>query len=188
MGPRFGKMVALCRRSVDILRRRLVIEESVAEIGGRLTIGPTKSHAVRRAPLTPTLATELERHLDDRVDIDRDAVLFTAPGAGLIRHSNFYHRVWVPALRSAGLPKLGVHVLRHSAAPALISSGASAEAVQMTLGHRSAAFTMTVYGHLFDADLDEVAARLDATLRGRPRDTDGHRVTVLPFPRSESRH
>jgi hypothetical protein len=30
------------------------------------------------------------------------------------------------------------------------------------LGHRSAAFTLTVYGHLFDADLDDLAAKRDA--------------------------
>jgi len=33
--------------------------------------------------------------------------------------------------------------------------------VQSILGHRSAAFTLTVYGHLFDADLDDLAAKLD---------------------------
>jgi integrase len=36
--------------------------------------------------------------------------------------------------------------------------------VQSVLGHRSAAFTLTVYGHLFDADLDDLAAKLDADL------------------------
>jgi hypothetical protein len=30
------------------------------------------------------------------------------------------------------------------------------------MGHASAAFTLTVYGHLFDADLDALAERLDA--------------------------
>jgi len=63
------------------------------------------------------------------------------------------------------MPVVGVHVLRHSAAAALISSGASPKAVQSILGHRSAAFTLTVYGHLFEADLDEVATRLELTLR-----------------------
>ena len=29
------------------------------------------------------------------------------------------------------------------------------------------AFALTVYGHLFDTDLDEVAARLDATVAER---------------------
>jgi integrase len=55
-----------------------------------------------------------------------------------------------------------MHVLRHSAAALLISAGAREKAVQQMLGHRSAAFTLTVYGHLFDADLDALADRLDA--------------------------
>jgi hypothetical protein len=29
------------------------------------------------------------------------------------------------------------------------------------MGHRSEAFTLTVYGHLFDEDLDALARRLD---------------------------
>ncbi len=32
--------------------------------------------------------------------------------------------------------------------------------------HRSAAFSLSVYGHLFDADLDDLAARLDSTSGG----------------------
>ena len=53
-----------------------------------------------------------------------------------------------------------IHVLRHSAAAALIRSEASPKAVQAILGHQSAAFTLTVYGQVFDADLDDVAERL----------------------------
>jgi len=44
----------------------------------------------------------------------------------------------------------------------MIQAGASPKAVQVILGHRSAAFTLSVYGHLFDADLDDLAARLDS--------------------------
>jgi hypothetical protein len=58
-----------------------------------------------------------------------------------------------------------------SAATALISSGVSPKAVQAILGHRSAAFTLTVYGHIFDADLDEVAARLDNRIVSRSHST-----------------
>ena len=43
----------------------------------------------------------------------------------------------------------------------MIGAGASPKAVQVVLGHRSAAFALTVYGHLFDADLDDLALRLD---------------------------
>jgi integrase len=43
----------------------------------------------------------------------------------------------------------------------MIASGWSAKAVQTALGHSSAAFTLTVYGHLFDDDLDALALALD---------------------------
>jgi hypothetical protein len=46
----------------------------------------------------------------------------------------------------------------------MIGAGASPKSVQAILGHRSAAFTLTVYGHVFDADLDELAARLDGEM------------------------
>jgi integrase len=167
LGLRFGEAVALRRRSVDLLRRRLVVDESVAEVGKDLIFGPTKTHADRRVPLTPGLAADLAEHLERRVSNDPDCLLFPAPEGGPLRHSNFYHRQWQPALRRCNVPAGGVHVLRHSAAAALISSSASPKAVQAILGHRSAAFTLTVNGHLFDADLDEVASRLEDTIISR---------------------
>jgi len=44
----------------------------------------------------------------------------------------------------------------------MIQAGASPNALQTILGHRSAGFTLSVYRHLFDADLDDLAARLDS--------------------------
>ena len=82
------------------------------------------------------------------------------------------------ALERLQLPAVGLHALRHSAAAALISSGASAKEVQSILGHRSAAFTLTVYGHLFDDDLDAVANRLEAHVSKLVRDQRG--IARLP--------
>ena len=43
------------------------------------------------------------------------------------------------------------------------------------LGHASAAFTLTVYGHLFDADLDDIADRLTRIpLPLPPKSFDSH--------------
>jgi hypothetical protein len=64
------------------------------------------------------------------------------------------------------------HTLRHSAAAALISAGASPKALQGMLGHSSAGFSLTRYGHLFDADLDALATRLD----------DARRECEMPVP------
>jgi integrase len=80
----------------------------------------------------------------------------------------------------------GLHVLQHSAAARLIAAGGWAKAVQTILGHGSAAFTLTVYRHLFDADLDELAARLDLTVARPSRGQDGATVTRLASNAEES--
>jgi hypothetical protein len=46
-----------------------------------------------------------------------------------------------------------------------VSAGANVKAVQRMLGHAKASMTLDVYDDLFDEDLDEVAANLDAAIR-----------------------
>jgi integrase len=91
----------------------------------------------------------------------RDDLVFTGPKGGALRYRYFYMRLWRPMLAELELPTVGVHVLRHSAAARIISVGGSHKTLQTVLGHRSAAFSLIVYGHLFDADLDALADRLD---------------------------
>ena len=161
-GIRWGEAVALRRRSVDLLGRSLLIRESLAEVSGELSFGPTKSHAERRVPLTASLAAALEAHLEEQVGADLGAIVFTSPRGRPVRYTNFRRTVWTPALKAAKLPPMGLHVLRHSAAAMMIHAGASPKMLQTVLGHGSAAFTLTVYGHVFDADLGGLAERLEA--------------------------
>ncbi len=186
LGPRYGEAAALRRRSVNLLARRLTIEESVAEVSGHVVFGPTKTHAMRKLPLPPSLRAAFERHLEEHVGPEPDALVFTSPTGAPLRYRNFMRRVWKPTLVDLGLPDVGVHVLRHSAAAALIRSGASAIAAQRILGHRSAAFTLTVYGHIFDSDLDLVAENLDQTWRPEEVEQDPRRRLVTLETRERS--
>ncbi len=161
LGLRWGEAAALRRRHVDLLRRRLQIEASLSEVKGRLEFGTTKSHMSGAVPLPPGMGTKMQSHLRDWVGASPDALLFTGPKGGPLRYRYFYMNLWRPALERLGLPPAGLHTLRHSAAARMISLGASPKAVQSIMGHRSAAFTLTVYGHMFDADLDELAAKLE---------------------------
>jgi integrase len=91
-----------------------------------------------------------------------DELVFTSPQGRPLRYRNFLGRVWHPTLKRLGLSVVGIHTLRHSAAARIVAAGGSAKTLQVILGHRSAGFSLTTYAHLFDADLDDLAERLEA--------------------------
>jgi integrase len=59
-------------------------------------------------------------------------------------------RVLEGAAQTAGVPGVGVHTLRHSAAVAWLEAGVHIKAVADLLGHSSVAITGDVYGHTSD--------------------------------------
>lgn len=80
-----------------------------------------------------------------------------------MRLNNVRRRWWCRAVANSGAPAgLNPHELRHSAASMAISAGASIEAVQKMLGHKSATLTLDRYGHLYPDELQNVADRLDS--------------------------
>jgi integrase len=71
-----------------------------------------------------------------------------------------YRRAFDRACKQVGIEGLVPRGLRHTTAPLAISAGANVKVVQRMLGHATAAMTLDLYGHLFDADLSGVADAL----------------------------
>jgi hypothetical protein len=70
--------------------------------------------------------------------------------------------VWRPATRAAGLDRLRIHDLRHTAVALWIAAGANPKEVAARAGHASVSFTLDRYGHL-DPEADAALCdRLDA--------------------------
>jgi len=170
-GLRWGELAALRVSSLDLLRRRIQIAESVVEVEGTLTWGVPKGHERRSVPVPAFLADELAAHVAGKA---RDELVFTGVrGGGVLRNHVFRRAGFDRAASAIGLQGLNPHALRHSAASLAVSSGANVKAVQRMLGHASAAMTLDTYADLFDDDLDAVADRLDAAARaarGLPAD------------------
>ena len=175
-GLRWGEAAALRRSRVDVLRGRIEVKESLSESGGRLEWGPTKNYRDRVVVMPGFLRDHLNQHLVSVVDPSPDALIFTTTGrdygetvygAGRpLRHTNWYRRIWRPAVRAAGLPdQLRVHDLRHTSAALLIAEGAHPEKVKRHLGHSSITVTMDRYGHLFPSEDDALAQRLNERWR-----------------------
>jgi integrase len=161
-GLRWGEAAAMRRGRVDLLRRRLEVVESLAEVVGQLHFGPTKTYQERWVTMPRFLVESLAAHLES-VSSGSGSLVFTAAGGRPLRRSNFGRRVWRPAVLAAGLPdQLRVHDLRHTCAALLIADGANPKMVQAHLGHSSIQVTLDRYGHLFPSDIEAMAAGLDA--------------------------
>jgi hypothetical protein len=71
---------------VDTGRRRIRVEESVTEVGGRLVFGPLKTHESRTVILPQFVMTRLAPLLKGK---GRDDLVFTAPQGGPLRLNVF---------------------------------------------------------------------------------------------------
>jgi len=70
------------------------------------------------------------------------------------------------ALDKAGLPRIRIHDLRHTAASALLADGIHPKSVQEFLGHSSIKVTLDTYSHVMPTMHAEAMRRLDRILRG----------------------
>jgi integrase len=120
-------------------------------VGGS-AFGPPKSRAGRRTvPFPDLLKAELADHLQ-RLGLDDDqALAFTSPMGTPLRHSNFYRRVWMPAIAKAGLPGIHFHDLRHAGntLTSCSDAGASLRELMERMGHSSARAAL-IYQHSSD--------------------------------------
>lgn len=62
------------------------------------------------------------------------------------------------------MPGLGMHMMRHTYASALISAGLSPRVVAERLGHANASLTLNTYSHLWPDDEDRTREAVAAWL------------------------
>jgi integrase len=164
-GLRWGEVAALRVRHLDMLRRRMNIEENAVLVKGVYEIGTPKSGHAREVPIPPFIVQPLAKLCEGK---GRDGFVFSdGVGPTPYPHASsgwFAYAVKRCQAADTSFPTITPHDLRHTAASLAISAGANVKAVQRMLGHASAAMTLDVYADLFDDDLDAVAAAM-ATAR-----------------------
>jgi len=164
-GLRAGELEALRVRRIDLLRGTAEVCESLADVNGKLSFGPTKTYSHRTVRLPRFICDELAGHLASRGGRPDDLV-FTGSRGSPIRHNLFYARHFKPAVRRAGLPEaLRFHDLRHTCAALLIAQGAHPKAIMERLGHSSIQVTLDRYGHLLPGLDEALTDGLEATYR-----------------------
>jgi integrase len=90
--------------------------------------------------------------------------VFTSPTGMPLHHSNFRRRVWLPALKAAGLPAIHFHDLRHTGNTLAASAGATLRELMDRMGHDSERAAM-VYLHGSDERQHQIADTLSKLTR-----------------------
>jgi integrase len=134
---RWAELAALTKEDIDTDACTVRVTRQIEyPRGGGHTFGPPKSRAGRRVVSFPDLiAPELRKHLDALES--PTALAFTSPEGQPLRHSNFYRRDWMPALKAVGLSGVHLHDLRHTGNQFSADAGANIRELMVRMGHDS---------------------------------------------------
>jgi len=106
----------------------------------------------------------LRWHLSCFTSGSEDDLIFTSPNGTPLRRGNFRRRVWLPALKTAGLPGIHFHDLRHTGNNLTANAGASLRELMARMGHSSTRAAL-IYQHSTDDRQREIADALNQLAR-----------------------
>lgn len=187
-GLRWGELAALHAADLNTTSGELRVKRSLVEVkvngALRLVEGKPKTRRSTRTLVVPRFLCE------QHANRESDALLFTTERGQQLRHSNFYGKVWRPAVQRAQAadsnfpPGLHFHSLRHTYAALLIDQGEHPKTISQWMGHASIGVTMDTYGHLMPERAVGIAERLDATHRRASLPADA--ASVVPLHRDSA--
>ena len=91
-------------------------------------------------------------------------VLVFKTGSGHPISSDSLAKQFKSILERAGLPRIRLYGLPHTAATLALAAGVPPKVVSEQLGHASAAFTLDTYAHVLPHMQDEAAPKVEAML------------------------
>jgi integrase len=163
-GARRGEIAGMRWGDVDFDRALWRVRRSFSYVPGKpLMVKEPKTASSVRPVALPSGVVAALRELRERQAADIAAAGDLWPpntdgwcfltNTGRLVHPDFWSNAWGRFVKRHGLPPLGVHGLRHTAATLLIAAGIPARTVAGRLGHSSVSTTTDIYAHhLVSAD------------------------------------
>ncbi|MEP6814433.1 MAG: site-specific integrase [Marmoricola sp.] len=165
-GLRWGELIALKPRHLDLTAGKLTVEETIVEVsiknsptGNRMLTKPyPKDNEPRTMALPDDLLTQLAEHIADRA-LGSGELLFATRDATPFSRNTFRTRVWRPAVAASGVDfDVRVHDLRHAHASWLLAGGSDLKSVMDRMGHAQITTTQKYLHTLPDADTKNLTA------------------------------
>lgn len=169
-GLRRGEVLGLHWSDVHLMERSLFVRWSLSAVNNStFHLGPPKTRAsINWVALSPRVMAALHH----QAQIQQALQPLGTPLQGLV----FSHIDGAPLrpqwvldqlrgrTEEIGLPKIGMHDLRHTAATIMISEGMPIALVSKTLRHSTLATTLNLYGHLLKYAAHDTVAALASAL------------------------
>ncbi len=153
-GIREGELLALTPADFDFEKRTVTINKSYQRLNGQDLITTPKTEKSNRVITMPQfLAEEIQDYIKMLYGIGPDDRMFTVT-------KSYLHREMDRGAKEAGVPRIRIHDIRHSAVSLLIDMGFSATAIADRVGHESIDITYN-YAHLFPSKQAEMADKLN---------------------------
>ena len=172
-GCRRGEALAVTWDDIDLERGRWEIRRSLVTIGSAAVFGAPKSGRGRVVALdqvtVATLRTHRARQNEERLawgPAYEDSNLVFCRENGTLLHPNEITHAFGRLVARAGLPKIRLHDVRHSAVTAMLRSGVPVKVVAERVGHASTSFTQDVYASVLPDMQRDAAERLAAAIDG----------------------
>ena len=152
-GIREGELLALTPADFDFEKGTVSISKSYQRLNGQDLITTPKTEKSNRVITMPQFLTdEIQDYLKMLYGIGLDDRMFTVT-------KSYLHREMDRGAKEAGVPRIRIHDIRHSAVSLLIDMGFSATAIADRVGHESIDITYN-YAHLFPSKQTEMADKL----------------------------
>ena len=125
---------------------------------------PRSRRPIRLQSYIVTLLRDLrtKASAQDLYSEEHDLIFRTQSGQPI--NADYLAKHFRSILDLAGVPRMRLYDLRHSAATIALAAGVSPKVVSEQLGHASTAFTLDTYAHVLPHMQDEAAARVEAML------------------------
>jgi integrase len=179
-GLRLGELRGLRWHDVDLDRGALSIQQTLHRLEAGLVFAPTKTHRSRRRVAIPGALVEvLRRHRADQTRArllagpswqETDLVFADALGGPI--SDNRLRAAFQAAIRTADVPRIRIHDLRHTMATLMLAAGEHPKVVSERLGHATVGITLDTYSHVLPGLQAAAAERLADVLGAASVSTD----------------
>ena len=153
-GIRSGELLALTPADFDFEKQTVTISKTYHRSKGRdIITSPKTKKSNRTIKMPPFLCEEMQEYIKMLYDIQPGERMFT------VTKSYLNHEMERGA-KQAGVKKIRVHDIRHSAVSLLINMGFSVLAIGERMGHEAEKITYR-YAHLFPTVQTQMAEKLE---------------------------